>query len=102
MNDYQIVCFGSADDRTESSVVSPNNEKCKKFIEQFCKENGIVCFGGVAFGKGLITKVWDALEMAGFKEQWTMFTSEHTKEIGVLNAVRDNQEKIHKIHMLMN
>lgn len=79
MYDYQIVCFNGANrtknqETTDATAIHPISEKCEKFIENFCKENGIVCLGGVAFGKGLLIKLTTALEENNFTESWTMFS----------------------------
>ncbi len=67
MYDYQIVCFNGANraqdqEATDATAVHPVNEKCEKFVENFCQENGIICLGGVALAKGPLLKLTKTLE----------------------------------------
>lgn len=79
MYDYQIVCFNGANrtknqETTDAMAVHPISAKCEKFVKKFCLENNIACLGGVAFAKGLITKLTNALESNKFKEEYTCFS----------------------------
>lgn len=79
MYDYQIVCLNGAnrtkdEETTDATAIHPISEACEMFIEKFCQENGIVCLGGVAFGKGLLSNLTCALEENDFKENWTFFS----------------------------
>lgn len=89
MYDYQIVCFNGANrsentEMTDAMAIHPITKECKEFLEKFCKENGIICMGGVAFGKDFLMNLTDALEYAGFKECWTMFTNGYIDELNHL------------------
>ncbi len=86
MYDYQIACFNGANrtkdqETTDAIAVHPISEKCEKFIANFCKENGIVCLGGVAFGMGLLTELTTELEKNGFSEHWTIFSDTYTNQL---------------------
>jgi hypothetical protein len=86
MYDYQITCFNGANrtkdiETTDATAINPISAKCEKFIEIFCKENNIVCLGGVAFGNGLLIELITALEENNFKENWTMFSDTLTNQL---------------------
>lgn len=79
MYDYQIVCLNGANrtrdvETTDATAIHPISKACEIFIEDFCRENGIVCLGGVAFGEGLLRNLIRALEEKKFKENWTFFS----------------------------
>lgn len=89
MYDYQVICFGDSMLYTDATTVKPINKKCREFIDQFCKDNGIVCLGGVAFGAKLsLSDLTEALFVNGFKENWTMFTDDYSKEVEHLNTTK--------------
>lgn len=86
MYDYQIVCFNGANrtkdqETTDAIAVHPITKKCEKFVESFCKENGIVCLGGVAFGMGLLIELTTALKENNFTENWTMFSDTYINQL---------------------
>lgn len=86
MYDYQIICLNGADrtkdtETTDATAIHPITKKCEKFIEDFCKENDIVCLGGVAFGEGLLRNLTYALEASDFKENWTFFSDTYDEEL---------------------
>ena len=88
MYDYQIVCFNGANrtkdqETTDAMAVHPISARCEEFVENFCRENGIVCLGGVALVKGLLSKLTIALEQNGFMEEWTCFSDEFAQNICV-------------------
>lgn len=79
MYDYKIICFNGANrtknqETTDAMVIHPISKKCEKFIKKFCPENGIICLGDVAFGKGLLTTLTDALYANKLVESGTFFT----------------------------
>lgn len=86
MNDYHIICFNGANRTTDQETIDamavhPLTKECEQFVEKFCQENGIVCLGGVAFGKGLLTDLTDALYANKFTESETCFTDSLISEL---------------------
>ena len=86
MYDYQIVCLNGAnrtkdEETTDATAIHPISKECEVFVENFCQENGVVCLGGVAFGKGLLNNLTHALETHGFKENWTCFSDTYTEQL---------------------